>query len=128
MRSYDHCYTRWNGCPTDALYVGGLLNSSLANANSVRLDRQAGRADVNVVVASLEIEAGIGTQSGVIGPGAIRECSETLGCVVTASYVVKERIKTGGRVVVPGVTAKERISTSGRVFVAGGGTVAPVTA
>ena len=70
------------------------------------------------MVASPEIDAGIGTQSCVIGPGAIRERSETLGRVEAASGV-KERTKTGGRVVVPGVTAKERINTIGRVEAAG---------
>ena len=117
--SYHHCYTWWDGCPTDALYVGGLLNSSLANANSVRLDRQAGRADVNVVVASLEIGAGIGAQSRVIGPGAIRERSEALGRVVIAlKEDSRERLKTVSRVV-GAITMGKRLNPIGRIFASG---------
>src|SRR5438128_999852 len=112
------------------------MSSYRANANAVGLASNTRVADIDIVIACGEINAGLKTHGDVSVTGGVAiECKSTVGRVVV-SGVVKERLPTGSGVLgagcaesqgcaaVSGVAgavrvAKERGTTGGRVVVSG---------
>jgi len=56
---YDNCYTCWNGCPADPGNQGFCGYSSRADTDGTRLNMNTAIADIDIVTADKEIEAGV---------------------------------------------------------------------
>ncbi len=94
------------------------MNIRVAQANSVRLASHAVIADIDVVIACGQIDAGARAQSDVEAAGSVPKKGErTVGTVFCAGRVDQQRRSTGGRILVCRVE-KERPSSSGRVKLA----------
>ena len=89
--------------PEDAGDKRGSLRPLLADADRVCVARHTNVADVDVVAAGGEIDAGMKAQRDVAAAGCeLIERTLTVGCVVAAGCELIERTLTVGRVVVAG--------------------------
>ena len=125
-----------HGDARDARDKGGGLGSLRADADPVRLARDTGVADIDIVTARREINASSSAYGDVAAAGRVvekriepagrvavtdgiaKECPKTAGGILTADRVANKRRKTGGCVAIAARVTPERIQASGRVTVA----------
>src|SRR5204863_10205577 len=97
-----------------------LVSWSGADANPGEITSHTSVADIDIVAAGGEIEAGVKAQRDVAGAGSVTlERSKTDGRVVAGGCIVIERIKTDCGVVFADGVAKKRIGPIGRMTAAG---------
>jgi hypothetical protein len=85
---YDNCHTCRNGCPRDAGDKCGPVSLSRTDANGSRLTRNSRVADVDIVIARGEINAGFGAYRDVIAAGCVAlKRPITVGRVIEAGCV-----------------------------------------
>jgi hypothetical protein len=82
------------------------VSLSRTDADGSGLTRNSSVADIDVVIARGEINAGLRAHSDVVAAGIVLERISTIGRVIAAGCVAIERIKTVGRVEVAVVLLK----------------------
>lgn len=80
-----------------------------------RLNMNAAIADIDIVTADKEIEAGVSAYCDVVVPGVVRERAVPDRGVLNTGCVTQERLRSNGRVVVACCVEVERSRTGGRV-------------
>ena len=105
---------------TNTGHEGRGLGSDRADADGVGLAANAFIADVDIVIAGAEIDAGVSAQCDVVAAGGVvKERFQTGGGIVIAGCVLNERANTGGRVAAASCVQQESSKTGGRVVGAG---------
>ena len=106
----DHYRCTGDSDSIDAGDVCVRLSSCRANPNSVRLRIGTARvADIDIVIARGEIEAGVMAQGDVVVASVVlEERTDTVCGVVVAGSVAIERLEPVSRVGAAGVVGKER--------------------
>src|SRR6266446_612647 len=56
---YNNCYTRWNGCPTDASDVSSGLSSYRTDTDRIRLRLKTSAANIDIVTSCGQILTGL---------------------------------------------------------------------
>src|SRR5438046_1810894 len=95
------------------------LSSHVADTDGVGLASNALVADVDVVVARGEIQAGAIAQGDITAASVIKKRTVAIGHVVAAGSVAIKCLSAVGHVAAAGCVASERLPTSGRVRAAG---------
>jgi hypothetical protein len=94
------------------------MNRRIANPDSVRLASHTGIGDVNIVIASGQINTRAGTKGHVVVAGGIvKEGERSIGSVAGSSRVAQKSSYTDCRIFICSV-GKQRSSAGSRIEVA----------
>src|ERR1041384_4352641 len=106
---YEHRYAGWHRHTKNAGDISVLVRWSRADADLGDIPSQTVVADIDIVTAGGEIEAGVKTQGDVAAAGGVvLERTETDCRVAVANCVLIKRIITDCRIVRAGGVAKKR--------------------